>query len=99
VPVRLPTLCTLRSGKFLVMQYPIFATALAPVSAVARIYFTVPFLGLMVFFALYLGVVNNQNLDRGVRFNALQAVLLDILIMCASLLLPFAHVSPSRCAR
>ena len=39
---------------------------------------------LVVFFGIYLGIVNNQSLDRGVRFNALQAVLLDIILMCVS---------------
>lgn len=50
----------------------------------AHLYFGIPFAGLIVFFGLYMGVVNNQNLDRGVRFNALQAILLDIILMCAS---------------
>ena len=73
-----------RAGKFLFMQYPAIASALSPLNAVARLYFGIPFAGLIVFFALYMGVVNNQNLGRGVRFNALQAILLDIILMCAS---------------
>ena len=39
---------------------------------------------LVVFFGIYLGIVNNQSLDRSVRFNALQAVLLDIILMYGS---------------
>ena len=83
------------AGKFLVMQYPIFGAVLTPVSAVARIYFSTPLLGLGVFFAIYLGIVNNQSLDRSVRFNALQAVLLDIILMCAPT--PASAHCPCRC--
>lgn len=64
------------------MQYPIFASLLAPLSPFARLYFSVPFFPLIVFFAVYLGIVNNQSLDRSVRYNAMQAILLDIVLMC-----------------
>ena len=40
---------------------------------------------LIVFFAVYSGIVNNQNFSRYVRFNALQSILLDIILMCALL--------------
>lgn len=70
------------AGKFLMMQYPIFATVLAPLSPFARLYFSVPFFPLIVFFAVYIGIVNNQSLDRSVRYNAMQAILLDIILMC-----------------
>ena len=39
-----------------------------------------------MFFATYLGVVQNQNMKRFVRFNAQQAVLLDILLIVPDLL-------------
>jgi hypothetical protein len=35
----------------------------------------------IVFLAVYSGIVNNYNLGRFIRFNAMQAVLLDILLM------------------
>lgn len=35
----------------------------------------------IIFLAVYNGIVNNQNLTRFVRYNAMQAVLLDILLM------------------
>lgn len=34
----------------------------------------------MAFFALYLAVVRNDSFDRYVRFNAMQAVVLDVLL-------------------
>lgn len=42
---------------------------------------------LIVFFAIYGGIVQNQNFSRFVRYNALQAILLDIILMCATPLL------------
>lgn len=35
----------------------------------------------ILFFAIYLGMSRNQNLSGFVRFNAMQAILLDILLM------------------
>lgn len=35
----------------------------------------------IIFLGVYNGIVNNQNLPRFVRYNAMQAVLLDILLM------------------
>jgi hypothetical protein len=38
----------------------------------------------LFFIAVYSGIVNNQNFSRFIRYNAMQAVLLDILIMWAA---------------
>jgi predicted membrane chloride channel (bestrophin family) len=35
----------------------------------SQLYTTVPFASVIVFFALYLGIVNNQAYSRFVRFN------------------------------
>ena len=37
---------------------------------------------LLCFFGLLFGVVRNRRLNRFVRFNAMQALLIDILLMC-----------------
>ena len=41
---------------------------------------------LLCFFGIYLGVVNNTSWRRFVRFNAMQAVLLDILLILPRLI-------------
>ncbi|MBD0328229.1 MAG: hypothetical protein ICV68_17550, partial [Pyrinomonadaceae bacterium] len=43
---------------------------------------------LIIFFALYLGVVRNENISHFIRFNAMQAILLDIVLMLCGLVLP-----------
>jgi hypothetical protein len=81
VPYLLPLFDGLRYGKFLFAQAPIFATLLAPFDPLIRVYFSVPFASIACFFAVYLGIINNQSLPRTTRFNAMQAVLLDIILM------------------
>lgn len=39
---------------------------------------------LVAFFGVYLGIINNFNMPRVVRVNAMQAVLLDIVLMYVS---------------
>jgi hypothetical protein len=41
-------------------------------------YFRIPFAGMISFFAIYLGLAENKNMSRFVRFNAMQAIILDI---------------------
>ena len=63
------------------LQFPIISTVLAPLNPLIQLYFTVPFASLATFFAIYLLIVNNFEWDRNVRFNAMQAVLLDIILI------------------
>ena len=51
-----------------------------------QLYFSVPFSSLVVFFAIYIGLVNNVNQSPFVRFAAAQAVLLDILLILPGLI-------------
>jgi uncharacterized membrane protein len=44
----------------------------------------VPFGGLLLFFVLFLGVVRNPNVPYFLRFNALQALLTDIVVIVLS---------------
>jgi hypothetical protein len=67
-------------------QFPIISTVLAPLNPLIQLYFTVPFASLASFFAIYLLVVNNFEWDRNVRFNAMQAILLDIILIFPGLI-------------
>ncbi len=42
---------------------------------------TIPFGSLLLFFLLFIGVIRNQNVSYFIRFNTLQAILLDIIIV------------------
>ena len=62
-----------RYSKFLLMQFPVFGLALLPLKPVIDVWYSLGFLQIIVFFALYLGVTQNQSMTRFVRFNAQQA--------------------------
>ena len=82
----LPLLDGLKYSKFLFMQAPALSLVLLPIAPLIQLWGSLGFLQVVVFFGTYLGVVQNQNMKRFVRFNAQQAVLLDILLIVPDLL-------------
>ncbi|XP_059665612.1 protein TIC 20-II, chloroplastic-like [Cornus florida] len=90
----LPFLNGLQYGRFLFAQYPTLALALEPILPLLRLYSSMPYASFVAFFGLYLGVVRNAALSRYVRFNAMQAVVLDVLLVLPMLLLKI--FSPGR---
>ena len=60
-----------------------------PFSPVLQLYFGVPFAGIIIFFLLFLGVVRNNNITHFIRFNTMQAILIDILLSLFGLVLTF----------
>ncbi len=84
LPYLLPLLDVIVSGfgRFLFAQVPAFALLFAPLAPLIGIY-RLPFVSLLVFFALYLLVIRNENISHFIRFNTMQAILIDIvLILC-----------------
>jgi uncharacterized membrane protein len=86
LPFLLPFLDAFAYGRFLFFTFPAVARAVAPFAPLLQLYHSVPFAALIAFFGIYLGVVNNMQLPRFVRFSAMQAVLLDILLVLPRLL-------------
>ncbi|CAI5513311.1 unnamed protein product [Closterium sp. Naga37s-1] len=82
----LPLLDGARYARFLYAQYPFTRVILDPIIPLVQAYNSFPYAGLILFFLLYLAVIRNQNLDRYVRYNAMQAVILDILMILPSLI-------------
>ena len=94
LPYVLPLFDGLRYGKFLFLQFPIFTTILTPLDPLMRLYFQLPFGSLIAFFAIYLGIANNASFSRYIRFNAMQAILLDIILILPGLLESVLQVRP-----
>ncbi|KAG2452168.1 hypothetical protein HYH02_003200 [Chlamydomonas schloesseri] len=69
------------------LQYPFVARAFAPVAPLMYIYHAFPFAPFLVFLAIYSGIVNNTSLPRFVRYHAMQAVLLDVLLIIPQVIL------------
>jgi uncharacterized membrane protein len=82
----LPLLDSLKYSKFLLIQFPLASLALLPLKPLIELWFALGFLQIAVFFGMYLGIIQNQNMSRFVRFNAQQAILLDILLILPDVL-------------
>lgn len=87
LPYLLPLIDGLAFGRFLFAQFPALGLLFVPLAPLMQIY-SLPFASLVIFFALYLGVVRNENISHFIRFNAMQAILLDIVLMLCGLVLP-----------
>ena len=87
LPYLLPLIDGLSFGRFLFAQFPVLQLLLIPLAPFMELY-RLPFASLIIFFALYLGVVRNENISHFIRFNAMQAILLDIVLILCRLVLP-----------
>lgn len=76
----------LQYGRFLFAKYPILAAPFEPLIPLLSLYHSVPYASFVTFFGLYLGVVRNPSFSRYARFNALQALVLDVLLVLPVLL-------------
>jgi hypothetical protein len=86
LPYLLPIISGLEFGIFLFKQFPALLVILIPLQPVLFIYQNIPFAGLVIFFLLFLLVVRNEKIAHFIRFNAMQAILLDILLVLCSML-------------
>nr|QKY65057.1 chloroplast protein import component Tic20-II [Passiflora contracta] len=77
----LPFFNSLQYGRFLFTKYPSLALLLDPLIPLLNLYRSIPYASFIAFFALYLGVVKNPIFSQYVRFNAMQAVTLDVLLV------------------
>jgi uncharacterized membrane protein len=87
LPYLLPIMSGLPFGSLLLRQFPALGILFLPLQPVIAIYNTIPFAGLVVFFLLFLLVVRNERIAHFIRFNTMQAILLDILLVLFGLLL------------
>ena len=65
-------------------QIPLLRLLIVPAIPFIQLQRVVPFGGLLLFFVLFLGVVRNPNVPYFLRFNALQALLTDIVVIVLS---------------
>ncbi len=87
LPYLLPLIDGLVFGSFLLNQFPALQVLLLPLQPVLIIYGSLGQFGqLIVFFALFFLVVRNDKISHFIRFNTMQAILLDIVIFLGSIL-------------
>jgi uncharacterized membrane protein len=76
------------------IQFPALQPVLQFFTPLIIIYTRLPlignFMGLIIFFALFLLVVRNESIAHFVRFNAMQAILLDIVLFLCNIIFDYA---------
>lgn len=89
----LPLIYVLPYGFDVLKKVPVLKIVYIILSPVINIYNTVqstlPFAGLIIFILLFSGVVNNPRISHFIRFNTMQAILLDILVILFDIILSF----------
>lgn len=73
-------------GKYVITQFAPIQTLIQPLVPTIRVFKSFPLNGLLIFFTLYFVVVRNNNFSRYVRFNTMQAIVLDVLLIFPDLL-------------
>ncbi len=63
----LPLMYSLEFGSFLFRQFPFLQLLLIPLTPLLLLY-SIPFAGLIIFFALFAGVVRNYRISHFIRF-------------------------------
>lgn len=82
----LPLLDGVRYGAYLFRQYPVTQILVQPILPLYQVYTSVPGASFVAFFGLYLAVVQNTRFNRYVRYNVMQAIILDVLLILPQLL-------------
>ena len=89
LPYLLPLTSSIGFSSAVLQEVPTLGTLLAPLLLpVLWIYQTLPFASLIIFFGLFLLVVRNEKVPHMIRFNTMQALLVDILMVVVGLVLP-----------
>lgn len=90
LPYLIPLFTALPFGIVVFKQFPALAAILSLLlTPVAFIYRLIPFPNLVIFFLLFLLVVRNERIQHFIRFNTMQALLIDILLFLCSLVLQY----------
>lgn len=94
LPYVLPLVEGVGFGRYLFRDFPFLNLLLIPLSPVLAIYSSVPFISLIIFFALLFLVVRNEKINHFIRFNTMQAILLNIVIFLCSIVLQIVTAIP-----
>ena len=87
---------SLTFGNHLYIKYPFIQIIQIPAIPIILIERSIPFGSLLLFFAIFFGLVRNSKVSYFLRFNALQSLLINIGIIIASFIFeiifsPFAN--------
>ncbi|MDJ1175221.1 Tic20 family protein [Roseofilum capinflatum] len=89
LPYLLPMFYGLEFGLSLIAQFPILGILFIRLTPLMQIYSSIPFAGLIIFFVLLLAVVRNPKVNHFIRFNTMQAILMNIVLFLCSLVMNY----------
>jgi hypothetical protein len=95
LPYLLPIIEVFVYGEFLLRQFPPLQLLFLPIIPLLQIYYGVRYAGLIIFFALWLLVVRNEKISHFIRFNTMQAILIDIIIFLFGILTDVVRLIPA----
>lgn len=81
----LPLATSLGFAQFVFRDFPFLSLLFLPTLPLQFLYNSIPFGEFIIFLALIFGVVRNLSISRFIRFNVMQAILLDIVLFLVSL--------------
>ena len=82
-----PLVYALPFGFLLFQQFPIIQPLIFPLVTLYMVTNSLPFAGLIIFFALWLAVVRNDKVSYFIKFNTMQAILLNLIAIIFSLII------------
>ena len=94
LPYLLPLIEVFAFGQFFLKDFPLLGLIFLPLFPLLKIYYGVRFAGMIIFFALWLLVVRNEKIHHFIRFNTMQAIILDIVIFLCSVLTDIVKLVP-----
>jgi uncharacterized membrane protein len=94
LPYLLPLIEVFAFGQFLLNDFPLLGLIFLPLLPLLKIYYGVRYAGMIIFFALWLLVVRNEKISHFIRFNTMQAIILDIVIFLCSILTDIVKLVP-----
>lgn len=95
LPYLLPLIEVFVFGRYLLTEFPPLQLLFLPLVPLLNIYYGVRYAGMIIFFALFLLVVRNEKISHFIRFNTMQAILLDIIIFLFGILTDVVGLVPS----
>ena len=92
----IPWADSLAFGNHLFIQYPFIQIIQIPAIPIILIERSIPFGGLLLFLSIFLGLVRNSKVSYFLRFNALQSLLINIIVIIINFIFqiflnPFAN--------
>ncbi len=71
-------------SRYIISEFPILTWLIIPTWPIYIIKQIIPYGGILLFFGLFLGVIRNPKVPYFLRFNSLQAILIDITLVLIS---------------